>query len=149
MRVYLAAAMTSPATEPAVIRAVLDAIEHAGHEVPTRHVATPLGKDQDAALAPAELARRDLGWVASCDCLVAEVSTPSHGVGIEVMAARQAGIPVLLLHRRDAPVSRLLVGLDGTEVVPFAGPGEAEAAVLAFLERCPRQAPGFTPSSHG
>ncbi len=138
MHVYLAAAMTSPATEFAVVRAVLDAIEEAGHDVPTRHVASPSGKEQDALLGDAELAKRDLEWVASSDCLVAEVSTPSHGVGIEVMAARQRGIPILLIHRRSAPVSRLLVGLDGTETVAFDGPGEARAAVTAFLSRCHR-----------
>jgi 2'-deoxynucleoside 5'-phosphate N-hydrolase len=137
MQVYLAAAMTSPDRDLGTIQRFLTAIEERGHHVPTRHVAEPGGKEADRRLTDAELAQRDLGWVAASDALVAEVSTPSHGVGIEVMAALAHTLPVLLLRRAGAPVSRLLLGLPGVVTAAYAHPDEGCAAIDAFLSRHP------------
>ena len=133
MRVYLAAAMTSADRDLPAIAALVAHLERCGHEVPTRHVADPGGRELDAALSDAELARRDLDWLAGCDALVAEVSTPSHGVGIEVMAAVQRLLPVLLLHRRGCKVSRLLLGLPFARSSSYQDPDDATAAIDAFL----------------
>lgn len=133
MRIYLAAAMTNRERDADTIAAILAAIEGAGHEVPTRHVASRNGRTDDLALTPAELTARDLGWLHGCDALIAEVSTPSHGVGVEVMAALHALIPVLLVWRNDAVVSRMLLGLPGLEIGSYATTGEACTLVSAFL----------------
>jgi hypothetical protein len=138
MRVYLAAAMTNASRDVAAIGALLEAIESAGHEVPTRHVADPLGREVEGPATDGEIARRDLDWVAGSDTLVAEVSAPSHGVGIEVATALRHGLPVLLLHRRDAQVSRLLLGLTGVEAAAYDGTDDAAEAVRAFLAKQPR-----------
>lgn len=135
MRVYLAAAMTHTGRDLAAIRALLDGLEADGHEVPTRHVADPRGRDVDGSLTDGQVALRDLGWVAGCDALVAEVSTPSHGVGVEVAAALAGGKPVLLAYRRGTQVSRLLLGLRGVEVLEYAGAEDAREGVREFLAR--------------
>lgn len=135
MRVYLAAAMTNASRDVGAIEALLETIESCGHQVPTRHVADPLGREVEGAVADVDIARRDLDWVAGCDALVAEVSTPSHGVGVEVAAALLHGLPVLLVHRTGAQVSRLLLGLAGIEVAAYAQTAEAAAAVREFLAR--------------
>ncbi|OYW02337.1 MAG: hypothetical protein B7Z61_11720, partial [Acidobacteria bacterium 37-71-11] len=114
--------MTNGARDLGAIRALLASIEGEGHEVPTRHVADPRGREVEGEATDAEVAQRDLAWVMSCDALVAEVSTPSHGVGVEVATALQHGIPVLLLHRRDAVVSRLMLGLTGVESAAYSDP---------------------------
>ena len=133
MRIYLAAAMTNPGRDLETIRALLDHIESSGHDVPTRHVAAPDGRQRDSVLTDADLARRDMAWLAGCDALVAEVSTPSHGVGVEVTAGLQRGMPVLLLHRSGVTVSRLLLGMPGSEAAAYASVGEAVAAIDRFL----------------
>jgi len=135
MQVYLAAAMTNPDRDLPSIQRFLAAIEGLGHRVPTRHVADPGGAAADRALADAELAQRDLAWLAASDAMVAEVSAPSHGVGVEVMAACARGIPVLLLRREGVRVSRLLLGLPGVEVAGYADAEAGCAAVAAFLAR--------------
>jgi len=137
MRVYLAAAMTNRDRDAEAISAILATIEEAGHEVPTRHVAARDGRMNDLALTPAELTARDFGWLHGCDALIAEISTPSHGVGVEVMAALHARIPVLLVWRNDAMVSRMLLGLPGLETGSYATISEACTRVSAFLtDRC-------------
>jgi hypothetical protein len=140
MRVYLAAAMTNADRDLGAIRTLLASIEGEGHEVPTRHVADPRGREVEGEVTDAEVAQRDLAWVMGCDALVAEVSTPSHGVGVEVATALQHGVPVLLLHRRDAVVSRLMLGLAGVESAAYSDPEAITRAVRAFLARASRSA---------
>jgi len=133
MRVYLAAAMTSPERDLPAIAALVAHLERSGHEVPTRHVAEPNGRELDAALTDEQLAARDLDWLASSDAVIAEVTTPSHGVGVEVMAAVQRLVPVLLLHRCDQRVSRLLLGLPFVRSTAYRDLVEATTAVDGFL----------------
>ena len=135
MRVYLAAAMTNPDRDLATVRAVLEHLEDLGHQVPTRHVACSDGREQDAVLTDSELARRDLAWITECDALVAEISAPSHGVGVEVTTGLQRGMPVLLLYREGVTVSRLLLGLPGSETATYGAVAEAVLAVDRFLQQ--------------
>ena len=135
MRIYLAAAMTHAGRDLETIRTLLDCLEADGHDVPTRHVADPLGREVEGEIADADLARRDLEWVAGCDALVAEVSTPSHGVGVEVAAALASGKPVLLTYRRGTPVSRLLLGLRGVEAFAYTDARHVRDEVRRFLAR--------------
>jgi len=135
MRVYLAAAMTNPGRDLAGVRGVLDCLESDGHVVPTRHVADPQGRAVDGALSDSQVARRDLDWVTRCDAMVAEVSTPSHGVGVEVAAALACAKPVLLVYRRGTPVSRLLLGLGGVETLAYTDVPEVRDGIRSFLTR--------------
>lgn len=85
------------------------------------------------------LYNRDLAWLAIADCLIADVTYPSLGVGYEVAAAiREMGVPVLALcHTSIKQLSALFNG--NTEplftLVRFNGPKDIEAAVRQFLDR--------------
>jgi hypothetical protein len=133
MRIYLAAAMTHAGRDLEDIKMLLDCLEADGHTVPSRHVADSLGRNVEREITDVEVARRDLSWVAACDALVAEVSTPSHGVGVEVAAALAADKPVLLAYRRGTPVSRLLLGLLGVQAFAYTDAGDVREAVRRFL----------------
>lgn len=139
MRVYLAAAMTSEDRDLDAIRALRDHIEDLGHDIPSRHVADPSGRQLDSALSNTELAARDIAWLHGCDALVAEVSTPSHGVGVEVTLASSRHMPILLVHRRGHRVSRLLLGLDGVRSAAYGSEAECAAAVTGFLDGVGRE----------
>jgi nucleoside 2-deoxyribosyltransferase len=54
----------------------------------------------------------DIKAVESADLIIAEVSYPSHGVGMEVMHAVHCGKPVLAIAQEGKMVSRMLRGID-------------------------------------
>jgi hypothetical protein len=64
---------------------------------------------------------------------VAEVSTPSHGVGVEVAVAVAADKPALLAHRLGTTASRLLLGLRGVEAFAYTDARDVREAVRRFL----------------
>ena len=133
MRIYLAASMTHTGRDLDAIRMLLECLEADGHTIPSRHVADPLGCNVESGVTDVEVASRDLSWVAACDALVAEVSTPSHGVGVEVATAVAARKPVLLAYRCGTPVSRLLLGLPGVEAFAYTDAQDVREAVRRFL----------------
>jgi len=57
---------------------------------------------------------RDLGWLKSCDSLVAEVTRPSLGVGYEIGKATEWGKQVLCLYRPSVTpsLSAMIAGSD-------------------------------------
>ena len=81
-----------------------------GHEVPTAHLADSEVKALEAIIEPHEVYERDVAWIRACDVLVAEASTPSHGVGYEIAFALSIGKSVLCIFREGQPISKMLTG---------------------------------------
>jgi nucleoside 2-deoxyribosyltransferase len=85
---------------------------------------------------PVTVYQRDIAWVEACDVMIAEVSTPSHGVGYEIALALTLGKPVLCLYRQGARVSKMITG--NTEpmltVEAYASESGALGVVQRFLE---------------
>ena len=66
----------------------------------TEHVgSTELSEKGELSRTDNDIFQRDLSWLQSADAVVAEVSTPSLGVGYELGIAEKLKIPVLCLYR--------------------------------------------------
>ncbi|MCS7182814.1 MAG: nucleoside 2-deoxyribosyltransferase [Thermoanaerobaculum sp.] len=133
MRVYLACAMTNPQRDLTAVRQLFQVLLQEGHEVLTPHVVhgpEPRGEED---LSDAQLAQRDLELLQQADCVVAEVSAPSHGVGVEIALALSRGKPALALAHRRAAVSRLLAGLPGLRLERYESMSEIAEHVRAFV----------------
>ena len=64
----------------------------------------------------ADIYRRDMGWLTESDMVVAEVTTPSLGVGYEIAKAEDMHKQVLCLHR---PIDgrRLSAMIEGSDAI--------------------------------
>jgi nucleoside 2-deoxyribosyltransferase len=94
MNIYFSCSLTGGRADEAVYGALVDDMLAAGHEIPTAHLARPEVMSLERIVEPAEVYQRDVAWIAGCDAVVAEVTTPSHGVGYEIALALQLGKPV-------------------------------------------------------
>lgn len=63
--------------------------------------------------------QRDKKGAENCDILVADVSQPSIGVGMEIMAAYDANRRIILVQKRGSVASRMLLHMDRKELVEF------------------------------
>jgi nucleoside 2-deoxyribosyltransferase len=135
MNLYFSCSLTGGRKDQKVYAAIVDHLLASGHEVPTAHLAHPGVMDLEQVVIPAEVYQRDIAWIQRCDGLIAEVSTPSHGVGYEIAYALSLRKPVLCCYRRGAIVSKMLTGNDSPSLVVSQYDDEAEAlaAVDAFL----------------
>ena len=137
MNIYFSCSITGGRQDEAVYQAIVGALLAAGHQVPTAHLSGSNVMDLEAAADPGEIYHRDVAWVNGCDAVVAEVSTPSHGVGYEIALALLSGKPVLCCYHRGKKVSKMILGNDlpNLTLAPYDTPQQALAAVTAFLEK--------------
>lgn len=135
MNIYFACSITGGREFEPVFQSIVSALLADQHEVPTAHLADASVRELERVVSPAGVYARDVAWIRAADALVAEVSTPSHGVGYEIGFALGLGKPVLACHRRDRGISKMISGNpDGNLVVKqYDSPEEAVQLVRAFL----------------
>jgi hypothetical protein len=135
MNIYFSCSLTGGRGDEEIYIAIVDHLVRQGHEVPTAHLAHPGVMDLERVVVPSEVYQRDMAWLRGCDALIAEVSTPSHGVGYEIAYALGLKKPVLCCHHRDVQVSKMITGNDSPvlHVRPYLSAGEALDEVDAFL----------------
>jgi len=135
MNIYFACSITGGRKDTKVYQVIVKAMQAAGHEVPTALLASEKVVDLEIVVSPRDVYTRDIAWIDNCDVLVAEVSTPSHGVGYEISHALRIGKPVLCVHRHDVLVSKMLTGNTHPNITVQSYRSDEEAAqvVLSFL----------------
>jgi nucleoside 2-deoxyribosyltransferase len=90
-------------------------LEELGFEITSPWVLS--GKDID--LPPENIFERDIGKVKVSDILLAEISSPSHGVGMEVMQAYISNKKIIMIARKDSILSSLLVGVPNATIIRY------------------------------
>jgi len=135
--IYFSGSITGGREDVALYRRMIDALEADGHRVLAGAVAAEHIGDGGESLALGEIFARDIRWLDESDVVVAEVSTPSHGVGYEIAYARYVRrIPVIALYRRGRTkrCSAMISGDPGIRMLEY----EDVDAVLESLRQAVR-----------
>ena len=77
-------------------------------------------------LSPKEVFKRDLGMVVKADLLIADVTKPSHGVGMEIMYAYINNKKIIATYHRGSKLSALIRGMPGIHLVEYSDIKELE-----------------------
>jgi nucleoside 2-deoxyribosyltransferase len=137
MNIYFACSITGGREFEPVYQAIIKALLADGHSIPTAHLADSGVKALEAIVSPREVYERDVAWIRDCDALIAEVSTPSHGVGYEISYALSVGKPVLCIYQEGQPISKMLTGNSHPHILvnPYQNPENAVATIRSFLSK--------------
>ncbi len=135
MNIYFSCSITGGREDQPVYQAIVNALLEDGHEVPTALLASADVMEYETSIEPREVYLRDVAWVKGCDALVAEVSTPSHGVGYEIALALCLGKPVLCCYRSHSRVSKMILGNDHPclRIADYQDTAEAVTRVCDFI----------------
>ncbi len=110
MKIYFACAITGGRQDEAIYQQLVKVMVSEGCEVLTAHIAETGIEELDAAEDAGDIYDRDVQWIGESDLLIAEISTPSHGVGYEIGYALALEIPVVCFHHHQAAVSKMILG---------------------------------------
>ena len=90
----------------------------------------------EPGLSDVEIHDRDLAWLGQADCLVAEVTTPSLGVGYEIGKATEWRKAVLCLFRteRGSMLSPMIAGSNGAVLREYRNVGELKEIFDEFFK---------------
>ena len=110
MKIYFACSISGGRKDEKAYQFMVQVLIGMGIDVPTAHIAETGIEEVDAREEPTDIYERDVNWIRESDLLVAEVSTPSHGVGYEIGYALDLDKPVLCLYQKDIVVSKMITG---------------------------------------
>ena len=147
LSIYFSASISGGRDDAPRYAALISSLGAFGH-VLTEHIGSPgLSDGGEHGPEDHEIYARDMGWLNAADIVVAEVTTPSLGVGYEVARAASLGKTVIALFRPDSGrrLSAMIRGNPVVRVLEYAGdddPGDvaAKAISLALVERGPEVA---------
>jgi hypothetical protein len=136
MRVYFAGSIRGGRQDADLYGELIGFIKRYA-EVLTEHVGDQsLTGDQGEGYNASYIYSRDIDWLKSSDLMIAEVSTPSLGVGYEIATAIYHKKRVLCLYNpnRGRKLSAMIAGSPDVEVYAYTDIEEAQKAIVAFLE---------------
>ena len=110
MNIYFACAIVGGRRDEEIYQKIVAQLRKDGHRVLTERLVNEDIIQLENTVKPNEVYKRDTNWILESDILIAEVSTPSHGVGYEIGFALMHSIPVICLYQEGIPVSKMILG---------------------------------------
>ena len=143
--IYFSGSISGGREDLDTYRAVVAALEKAGHRVFAGTVTAPHVGAEGEDLAAAAIYQRDVAWIEevarSGGVLVAEVSRPSTGVGYEIALARhRLDMPVICLYRPafTRRCSGMIAGDAGIRVIEY-NDDRFDAALAELVQALERE----------
>jgi 2'-deoxynucleoside 5'-phosphate N-hydrolase len=129
LKVYLSVPMIA---NRALSRAELiaKAIRDSGNEVSSPWVLGPI----EHSSSTVNVFNRDKDGAEECDILVADVTEPSIGVGMEIMAAYKSGRRIILVAKKGKATSRMLSHMDRKETVEYDADEDVYPRLMKLLK---------------
>ncbi len=107
------------------------------YTVISEHVAAEGLEKVESEITEQEIYEKDANWVEESDCVVAEITVPSIGVGYEICHAAKHKKPVLCLYETGANASAMVLGNTTGYVTSssYSDKKQLEEIMLEFLEK--------------
>jgi nucleoside 2-deoxyribosyltransferase len=137
MNVYFAGSIRGGRQDVNVYGRLINFIKRHGHTILNEHIGNmKLSALGETGPTVAEIYERNLKWMEACDCVIAEVTAPSLGVGYELARLEALGKPVLCLYRPSSTtsLSAMIAGSPNLQTQEYQTAHEAEKLIIAFLE---------------
>lgn len=135
MKIYFAGSIRGGRGDKDLYREIIRHLSEKG-KVLTEHIGdADLDAGGEKGRSDAYIYERDVEWLEAADAVVAEVSTPSLGVGYEIGWAEARNKPILCLYRKQ-PGKRLSAMVSGNsklQVAHYETPDEARDAIDRYL----------------
>jgi hypothetical protein len=135
INIYFAGSIRGGREDVALYFEIIEQLAEYG-QVLTEHIGNPeltgLGEIDDDK----KIHDRDLGWLKQAEYLVAEVTTPSLGVGYEIGKATEWGKPTLCLYRptEGRALSAMIAGCPGAVVREYRNKEELKGIFKDFFQ---------------
>ena len=137
MKIYFAGSIRGGRDDVQVYYKIIDYLKTKG-EVLTEHVGdSKLSSYGESDNSDQFIHNRDMEWVLQSDCVVAEVTTPSLGVGYEIGRAIEKGKKILCLHQKseDKRLSAMISGCADLIVGEYENLEEAKKLIDEFMKK--------------
>lgn len=135
LKIYFAGSITAGRGDQPIYEQIVDELRKYG-TISTELIGSPNLLATGEAMSDKAIHDRDVAWLMASDCVVAEVTNPSLGVGYEIGLATQARIPVLCLYRAlpERRLSAMIAGCNLVQVNRYSEIGEVPLLLAQFFQ---------------
>ena len=127
MNIFFAAAIRGGRAQQPMYTAIISTLKQRGHAVLNEHVADEEISDYgETDLSKEQIHKREMEWLSESDIIVAEVTTPSLGVGYLIPRALEMGKRVVCLYQGEDThkLSAMIKGDTRVEVITYTDTNE-------------------------
>lgn len=133
VKIYFSGSIRGGRSDAKLYRQIIDYLQNFG-DVLTEHI----GSDDvgaEAGQTDRQIYEQDMAWLRNSDIVIAEVSTPSLGVGYEIGRAVAMNKKVVCLYRSEVSksVSAMIKGSPNLECAEYKSVEEAEKIIRAVF----------------
>jgi len=135
MKIYFAGSICGGREDQELYLELISYLEQFG-QVLTEHIGDKKLSASGENIDKNIVYKRDSDWVKEADLIIAEVSTPSLGVGYELGLAESLGKKILCLHRKKEgkSLSKLVSGNQYLIVREYTNLDDAKRIIEEFLK---------------
>jgi len=103
MKIYFAGSIRGGRELQPIYQEIITGMKKAGHEILSEHIGSiDVNMFGEGKLSDKSIYERDILWISDCDIVIADVSTPSLGVGYEIAYALHVEHkPVLCIYNNN------------------------------------------------
>lgn len=134
MNIYFCGSITGGRRKKAVYKELINYCMNYG-EVLTKHVGSVGISGENTSR---NVYTRDMYWLDNSDVVIAEVTQPSLGVGMEIEHAirNKSGIPILCLFDMNIvkPISKMILTCPYVKLVGYSDISHAKKVIKDFIE---------------
>lgn len=134
MKIYFAGSITGGRDDREIYLEIINTLKKYG-EVLTEHIGNDNLTQMGEKISDKEIYERDIAWVKMSDVLVAEVTNPSFGVGVEIARASEFGKKIICLYRQveGRKLSAMISGCPGVLLFKYQKIGDLKEIFLKNL----------------
>lgn len=134
MKIYFAGSIRGGRDDKELYSQVIAELQSYG-TVLTEHIGSLDLTEQGETHTESFIFERDMKWVREADVIVAEVSTPSLGVGYEIGQAEAMSKPILCLYRSQEgkKLSAMIAGNAAVTIRPYETLEEVQVILRDFF----------------
>mgnify|MGYP002725626981 CR=1 FL=1 len=137
MKIYFAGSISGGRQDKELYKELIDHLSKHGKVLTEHFGSTELTEMGEADRTAKYIHDRDLDWITESDVLIAEVSTPSLGVGYEIAKAEDMDKKTLCLYRtqENTKLSSMIDGSDKVEIFKYTDKEKAKQKIDGFFKQ--------------
>jgi len=137
MKIYFAGSIRGGRKDIVLYQQMIGFIERFG-EVLTEHIGDPnLSDSGEIAITDSQIHDRDMIWLKMADLVIAEVSTPSLGVGYEIGRAIESGKDIICVfcENHSRTLSAMISGCPNLTLLKYTDINDFKRQVKDYFSR--------------
>ena len=120
MKIYFAGSIRGGRGDKELYFKIINHLQKYG-KVLTEHVGNINLTESGENLSDNSIYKRDMSWISEADVLIAEISTPSIGVGYEIRESERKGKDTICLYKNksDKKLSAMISGNNNLKIIKY------------------------------